>query len=421
MPTPTDEPTLSPSPDPDPEAGSVEGADLIPVPSPTATPTSPQSPSADPSPSPDPGPGSDTSPDPSSNPDSAREAGSDEGSSSVAEPGPDPDPILGAEATTYGQSLRSPADLLDHPVRNAVTAAALALMFTLLAALPSELLYSTLRSNYNRAFGWAAGLGHLWTRWSSRLKRVPNRHLGLIALMASGAVLGVLAETDPASPSVLLRLYLAVLASVIIMNAASALLSWSVVYGRYRITTRIRAMPGFLFLAAASIAVSRVFDLQPGILFGLLVTVVVLGTLNRAQEGIVAAVAGAGFLALGLLSWFAYAAIDPGAEGFFTQLLREILTTLTIGGIGSTLVAMLPMRFLTGHDVFVWSKGVWAALTMASVVAFVLVVAPLPESWIEASRQTLVWSVAFGAFGIISIAIWAWFRLRPAPEAVHVR
>ncbi|WP_022873905.1 hypothetical protein [Nesterenkonia alba] len=305
-------------------------------------------------------------------------------------------------------------------MRNAVTAAVLALGFTLLAALPSELLYSTLRSNYDRAFGWVAGLRRLWARWGSGLRRVPDKRLGLIGLLASGAVVGVLAEADPASPSVVARLYLAVLVSLGIMNAAAALFSWSVVYQWYRVPARIRLMPGFLLLAAVSVVASRVFGLQPGVLFGLLFTVVAVGALNRTQEGKAAAIDGAGFLTMGLVAWFAYAAIDPVAEGFFTELLREVLTTLTIGGIGSTLVAILPLRFLIGHAVFLWSKRMWAVLTMASVVAFVLVVAPLPESWIEVSQQTLVWSLGFGAFGVVSIAVWAWFRFHPAPDPAAV-
>ncbi len=41
---------------------------------------------------------------------------------------------------------------------------------------------------------------------------------------------------------------------------------------------------------------------------------------------------------------------------------------------------------------------------------FLLAVTPLPASWREATGAALPWCGAFGALGLASVAVWAWFR-----------
>ncbi|WP_375000620.1 hypothetical protein [Aeromicrobium sp. CTD01-1L150] len=414
----------------------------------STTPDSDPGPSADPVSGQDPGPGpgpdsaAGTDPPAPANPEPAsglvRWAGPDlQESSAVPGIGPDRDraraspgrldaraatddagpsaPTPWEEPTAYGTGLRSPSDLADHPIRYVTAALLTAVSFLLLVTIPAELLYSTLRKNYDRAFGWAAGLRRTWSRFGARWRTSALRRLAPVLVLLTGAALGTLAEANLTSWPVAIRLYLAVLVSLVIMNGAAALTAWGVAGRRYRLPTRLVLMPAFLVLAAASVLVSRVFELQPGILFGLLMTVVVVTRLDRGQAGRTAAAGCAGFLVLGIVAWFLYSAIDVEATGFGTQVLREALTTITIGGIGSVIIALLPITFLDGRTVFEWSRGVWAALYTVAVAAFMLIVAPLPESWVEASLRSLLWSGVFGAFGLAAVSVWAWFRFRPTP------
>ncbi|WP_140400113.1 hypothetical protein [Aeromicrobium sp. PE09-221] len=412
-------PTVPSEPLPAPEPGPTS-------PDPTPVPDYPPPPQElTPPPGPEPAPGFDSATTPDPLPDSTEDSGTDEapaaGDAPAAAVGDSTErPETGWDTPTeYGTALRTPATLTEDLVRNIVSAGAVATAFVFFVALPAELLYATLQKNYARAFGWTTGLRRLWTGSSSRWTGPSRQWTGIAGVLAAGAALATLSESGPASGAVVIRLFLATLFSMTIMNVGAVVMSWVILHGRYGSPTRLRAMPAFLIIAAASVLASRVFDLRPGLLFGLLLSVVALRGLDRARAGRTSAAISAGFLLLGVVSWLAYAALDPETGGFMIQLQREVLTSLTIGGIGTTMISLLPVTFMEGRSIAAWSRTVWGCLTIVAVMAFCLIVAPLPDSWVEANEQTLLWSVVFGAFGIVSIAVWAWFRFRPTPDPVR--
>lgn len=79
----------------------------------------------------------------------------------------------------------------------------------------------------------------------------------------------------------------------------------------------------------------------------------------------------------------------------------------------------MPLRFMPGHAVYKWNRVGWAILFGLSVFAFVhLLIGPTsghvsdlsPGAFIGGARRV-------AAFGILSIATWAYFRFRAKPEA----
>ena len=64
------------------------------------------------------------------------------------------------DPTTFGTTLSSPFDIQGHLFQLTVAGVALSgsigIGFLLLVGLPAELLESTIRNNYDRAFGWLA-------------------------------------------------------------------------------------------------------------------------------------------------------------------------------------------------------------------------------------------------------------------------
>lgn len=422
LPAPTPGPTPSPpdpEPHPAPESDPAPGATTEPPPDPGAT----TAPDATPPPPPSAGspvvvsPAS-AAPSPSLSSDPAT-APADPGATSPGAPSttpaaaaapPSPPPEAGADTPTeYGHGLRTIADLTRVPASVVAAAAITALGFLLLVAIPAELLYSTLRANYGRVFVLPAAWAARWARWTARW-----RAFALPALLLTGAALGTLAEPTFPGPATALRLFLALLVSLTVMNAAAVVLGIGYAQRRLALPARPMLMPGFLLITGATVVGSRGLGMEPGVLFGLLAMAVVGVPLRHDQAGRLATVLCGGFLAIGLTAWVLYSMLGDGT-GFGAELLREALTAITIGGIGSVAVAMLPLTFLSGHAVFHWSKPVWATLYAAALLAFVLVVVPLPDSWVEATRVGLVWSGVFGAFGLVSVGTWAWFRFRPEP------
>ncbi|UFU02017.1 hypothetical protein LQF12_10890 [Ruania suaedae] len=194
-------------------------------------------------------------------------------------------------------------------------------------------------------------------------------------------------------------------------NGIGVAIGWALGH-RYGAGPRLTLMPGFILLTAAGALLSRLLSLQPAIIFGVLVMTTFGAGMTSAQRGRLAAAVCAAFTGLGLLAWLGHGLIAPGATGYGAELLREYLTTLLTGAIGYCVVALLPLTFLDGQRIVRWSRLVWAALYAVVIGLFLLAVAPLPGSWQEATRAALLWCGAFGAFGVVSVAVWAWFRFR---------
>lgn len=357
---------------------------------------------AEPSPAPDPGQPADPSA-----PESTQPAAS---SPTASDPGPSP--------TRYGHSLVTLAAVLTASPVAPTVAVAVAAGFLLLVAIPLELLYGTLRQNYERLVFVPAFLRRGWTAWRAREFHPVWRWAGVGAMFATGAMIAALAEPGVGSIATATRLFSALVLSLGLMNLAAVLLG-RVTAARLALPNVVRLMPGFLVIAGVGVLASRLLGLHPGILFGLLAMTVVTTQMNRAQAGAVALVVNGGFLALGVLAWLLYGFLDPilvggSSSSLWSELVREMLTAIAVGCIGAVAVALLPITFMGGHDIFRWSKPVWATLYAVTLTLFVLVVFPQPDSWEAVSGPALATALVFGGFGLLSVSVWAWFRFREA-------
>ena len=125
-------------------------------------------------------------------------------------------------------------------------------------------------------------------------------------------------------------------------------------------------------------------------------------------------------LALSLTSWFlrmpvSEAAAQPDASVLWIGIEAFLVMTF-LWGIESLAVAMLPMRFLDGPKVKAWNRPVWAALIFAGVFATVHVLLTPTAGYMGQTTEEVTWDVliVFAIFGAFSLAVWAYFRYRPA-------
>jgi hypothetical protein len=80
---------------------------------------------------------------------------------------------------------------------------------------------------------------------------------------------------------------------------------------------------------------------------------------------------------------------------------------VTLEGISSLPLALLPLARLDGATLLRWKKWVWALAYAAGIAAFTFVLFTVPGSWAEIPGDFARWIVLFVAFGVISVAVWA--------------
>lgn len=303
----------------------------------------------------------------------------------------------------FGFMLPDARSILD-PIRW-VTAIALAIAFVVFVALPLRLLFAALQRRFH------VPRLHL----TGRNQNVPAeaeedgpplkpRTLAAITLAGSAAVIALAWGVD-AQPSSL-RLLVAVGIGLVLLNALAVVLpAW---IGRRRLGLRIevRTLPFLVLVGAALALISRGLALDPPIITGVIGTFAFLAGESRGRRvGVNLGQFGTIFL-VSIAAWWAHALIGPGA-GAERVLLREILATMVLAGVGSLVVLALPVRGLPGRLVYDWSRPVWIGTAATSVVlAALLLLGDLGTTHFPA----LLLGILAVCFGGLCVLVWAWFR-----------
>lgn len=332
----------------------------------------------------------------------------------VQHPGPGWD-----QPTVVGSTLRT---ISETPLNIAALGAAggIALLLLLLVALPSRLLDSTLRSNYQRAFGWLDPI----LASGSRLREAMAGSRGLRRGVTGGALLlsaVLLGFTDPGYGfnEASLRLTIALVISVAALGLLRGWATGSLAKRWWAVDWSYMVRPGGLLLLIAGVLITRLLGLEPGILLGLWLGASLAHDLGAAREGRLVLVTTAMITALGLVAWVGYSTVTPIAAahpGFGVLLAQEVFSTLTRKSLASFIVLLLPLTYLDGLAVWSWSRAVWAVSYFALAVVFALVVLPLQDDWSDMRTPPWVLIAIFAVFAAVSFAIWARFRGRSGKD-----
>jgi hypothetical protein len=178
---------------------------------------------------------------------------------------------------------------------------------------------------------------------------------------------------------------------------------------------RVSPSPRLLLSVAAVALVSRVLDLQPALLFGIVFTVTaVSGTLSA--RGIVAGIRIGAVFTAGILAWLVSTLLGS-PTGFLGSLLAEAANIAAMAGVGSAAVLLIPLGKMDGRALLVWSRPAWfLSATVVLTVLFALL-APVFDVW-ETSREVIVGFLIVLGFGAIGLSMWIWRRLiQPALTA----
>jgi hypothetical protein len=304
--------------------------------------------------------------------------------------------------------LRTIGDAVPTPAQGGILVVSAALL-TLLLAIPAFLLSRVLSARYAQWFGWLER-GRLG-RWRAELSK-PRNAARRWLFLAIGAVLAafIAGFIDPrfGVNGLSVRLFLTLLATFALFNVGA----WAVVTLVLRrvqpdAKPALTFHPASLLVVAVAVLLSRLLDFDPGIVFGLVAGTTFAVTLALSKEAIVILTGTAFAAGVGLLAWIGYSVavannpLDAGAVA-----LTELLGGLTIEGVSTLPIALVPLATLDGGILFRWRRGVWVACYAVGLALFMLVLFNLPGGDTPADGDFVRWVVVFVVFAVVATGVW---------------
>ena len=167
---------------------------------------------------------------------------------------------------------------------------------------------------------------------------------------------------------------------------------------------------GSLVVVLLAVLLARLLEFHPGVIFGLVAGLAFGMALALSRSAAVILLGSAFGLTMAALGWIGYSLLSPIAAGSGNAVLifaSEFLAGLTIKGVSSLPLALLPLGSLGGATLMRWKKWVWALAYFVGIAAFTLVILAVPQSFREIPGDFARWIVLFVMFGVFSVAIWA--------------
>jgi hypothetical protein len=238
---------------------------------------------------------------------------------------------------------------------------------------------------------------------------------------ALAAILGSFVDPDFGINPMSLRLVITLFLSFLLFNLGA----WAVVRGVARrlqpeSDPYLRFRWGSLVIVAVAVLITRLLGLEPGVIFGLVAGIAYATALQAAKSAVVTIVGSAVGLGLALVAWIGYSLLAPiPVDNFAYVFLVEFLAGVTVKGVSTLPLALLPLGTLDGAKLFGWRKVVWGASYVIGLAAFMLVLLTIPKAWGEIPGDFLRWLVLFGGYALIAIVVWAvnsrMLKKRPLP------
>lgn len=243
---------------------------------------------------------------------------------------------------------------------------------------------------------------------------------------ALAAIIGAFVDPNVGFNWMSLRLVITLFFSFLLFNLAA----WQVVRSVARrlqpdSQPYLRFRWGSLAIVAIAVVVARLLELQPGVIFGLVAGIAYAVTLQASRSAQIVVVGSAFGLILAMVGWLGYSLLAPasaGSDNVALVFLVEFLSGVTIKGVSTLPLSLLPIGTLDGAKLVAWKRWVWALAYAIGLAAFMLVLLTIPKSWGSVPGDFLRWSLLFGSYALLAVVVWsinAW-RLKvrkPKPEA----
>jgi hypothetical protein len=276
-----------------------------------------------------------------------------------------------------------------------------------LVGFPAELFERTLDEHYDDVRRWFRMVPAA-PAWAQRMPTI----VSYAAFVGTAAL--VVAFLDPgfAFNATGAASYLSGCIVLVVVTLGYALPGMAFVRHRHHEWGFIRVLPLGLLLAAICVAMSRAFHFHPGYVYGLVAGLAYRRRLERDEEGELAAISVAAMLVISLAAWIALQPLTSSAHTFWPTVGQTSLQDIFVAGLETTLVTLVPMRFLMGDKIAAWDRRMWAALFGLTAFAFIHVLVRSGRGYVaNDSKDGLMAFTLFGAFALFSLLFWLYFRL----------
>ena len=312
------------------------------------------------------------------------------------------------DPTRFTTAVAPPGSGEQYPWLQAVL---LALGAVLLLAIPARLLAGTISRARGGRLLWAGAMIAGRNRRREEFETAPSMRLnrwlvGGAALVAAATL--VMLSGPVADRPAYLRLLVAVIIALAVVNAVGSLvpLWWSSRVLKFKAS--VTFLPRYLLLVAVTALGSRLLEIHPALIFGILGSVAVATDSTVVRRGQLAAVRAGSLIVLAVAGWLILGAL-PSADGFLSTLGAEIANSLVLAAIGSAVLVLMPIGNTSGRSILAWSPPIWAGLTVIAFTILFGVLSPVIDLWQGEGSVTLLW-VATGAFAALSVGAWSWQR-----------
>jgi len=305
----------------------------------------------------------------------------------------------------------------------------LTLVVLLTFGLTSSLFNSTIKSNRGQIDRWTE-IGAGWIRslvrpfafvadGAGRLAAHPivGRPLRVaVGLGLTGLVYGFLSP-DFALDAKGLVLFASIVLGVGFVTYLSEGGGALVATRRLHAPASVRLYVAAVAIAVLCVAISRLMDFQPGIVYGFIASNLVVSTavLSRRQEAQLVVLPALGLLVVSLLAWLLLLVLRPVAESsgtWWLQMLDVVVVTIFVAGLEGVFYAMIPITFMDGAVVMAWNKLAWALIFGTATFLFWHLLLNQNDSYLAALQQTRV-KVALSLvllYGALTLATWLFFK-----------
>jgi hypothetical protein len=97
------------------------------------------------------------------------------------------------------------------------------------------------------------------------------------------------------------------------------------------------------------------------------------------------------------------------------MLVEDTMVATTAEGLTGALIAVFPLKFLDGRELWEVSKRLWVAAFLIVGTAFALLVLPTAIQGTDVADFG-TWLLVFAVFGAVSLAVWFVFVRAAARE-----
>ncbi len=220
----------------------------------------------------------------------------------------------------------------------------------------------------------------------------PRRILEPVLILAlTGVIYGLL---DPGfgvnrSSAVL---FLSVILGVGVVTYACSGIEALMTRRTFGVAAAVRPYPASLAIAIASVAISRIIGLQPGVVYGFAASCAIIGPggIDERRQGRVTIFPVLTAIVLSVTAWLLIEPLRANASvssSFLGQVGIAAGIIVFIGGLEGVAFNMIPLSVTDGGKLFRWHPPVWAAVALLASFLFWHVVINRDRQFFDALRQ----------------------------------